>query len=230
MAIILREKGAGELARGGVSQARRSSMFHRHVSIMAAMLALAGLLSAGCEKAPPAAGEVRDTQAPAEQPPKATPVQPAPTVTAEAPKRVPLPAPKPQEVVVKLPCIADTHVATYQSSSEDEQKHAYGKADSLKMKHKENFPILKFDTSGIPANASVKKASIFVHINDPDPGFFLNHVSVSTVPTDWVEGTGDVKTAEHDEACLLWPGPRTAKWGWVNDRDIWGAFSATAET
>jgi len=75
----------------------------------------------------------------------------------------------------------------------------------------------------------VKRASLFLHVNNPSPEYFLSHVSVSTVPTDWVEGSERAK-GEHDLACLLWPGPRTRKWGWLDDRDILGSVFGNAGT
>jgi len=187
------------------------------------------IVGCGEQKPVPAAPKPVQKEAPvvkkAEAPKPAETVKPVEVVKPVAPAPQPAPTPKAEEHTVKLPCIADTHVATYQGGGEEnEQTHSYGATTSLKIKHKENFPLMKFDLSSIPANATVTKASVFVHINKPDPNFFLNQISVCTVPTDWVEGKGDFKAGDHDEACLLWPGPRTAKWGWADDRDMLGSI------
>ncbi|MFW6151981.1 MAG: hypothetical protein ACOC6C_03300, partial [Verrucomicrobiota bacterium] len=113
------------------------------------------------------------------------------------------------EHTAKLKCIADTHLSTYKS----EVTNARGASSGIKIKHRENFPLLKFDTSPIPENATIKRASLFLHLKKDDPDYFLNHVSVSTVPTDWVEGDHDA-SGKHNMACLLRPGPQTKKWGW----------------
>lgn len=123
------------------------------------------------------------------------------------------------EHAARLKCIADTHLSTYKS----EVTNARGASSGIKIKHRENFPLLKFDTSPIPENATIKTASLFLHLKKDDPDYFLNHVSVSTVPTDWVEGDHNA-SGKHSMACLLWPGPQTKKWGWQDDRDILGSI------
>ena len=124
--------------------------------------------------------------------------EPEPEPLAEPepePEAAPEPEPEPEFAVeepvpaaagqsVTLKCIADTHVATHSQ----EVTNARGGSSHVKIKHREDFPLLKFDTSPIPPNATVKEACLMVHLTDPDPQFFLNHVSASTVPTDWVEG------------------------------------------
>ncbi|MBN1810025.1 MAG: hypothetical protein JW909_13240 [Planctomycetes bacterium] len=169
-------------------------------------------------KPSPPAPQVPAVPEPAPQPAP----QPAPEPVVEP---TPPPPPPPEEHSAKLDVLADTHLATYSGEETD----GYGGTSSLKIKHHENYPLLRFDTSVIPSNATVKKASIFVHINDPDPDFFLNHVSVSTVPTFWVEGDeGGTKQGEHDIACARWAGPRSVKWGWKNDSDFLGSVFGNA--
>jgi len=173
------------------------------------VLALFAAVTFGCAEKP--RRRARKPRRPVSTAPVAEAVEPAPKIPpAEESKPPPVPEtpppPPPEEHAVKLAVIADTNLATHAGETTD----AYGGASSIKIKHRENFPLLRFDTSAIPENATVKKASILLHVNDPDPKFFLSHVSASTVPTEWVEGEGRA-SGEHDMACLLWPGPRDRK-------------------
>lgn len=196
------------------------------------VLSCAVFLFTGCEEAakPPAEKAEAPVKEAAEPAPAETAEPESAPLEAPAPEPAPTvvtpptpPAPSAEEHTVKLKCVADTHLAT----SGGETTNARGGSSGVKIKHREDFPLLKFDTSAIPANATVRKAGLFLHLKNADPSYFLSHVSVSTVPTDWIEGDG-AASGEHDVACLLWPGPRAKKWGWQDDIDVLGSIFGNA--
>ncbi|MFQ6048548.1 MAG: hypothetical protein ACE5K7_04215, partial [Phycisphaerae bacterium] len=102
-------------------------------------------------------------------------------------------------------CIADNSIASHPS----EVRQNRGGRSPIKIKGRENQLIMKFDLSGVPARASITSATLRVRLAGPQ--FCLRQVGLSSISTDWVEGTG-AADGQHDYACHLWPGPRSATW------------------
>ncbi len=108
------------------------------------------------------------------------------------------------------PCTADTSIA----STGREATQNSGTAERIKIKGRENQLLMKFDLSGIPKDAVVQSATLRVKMTDPKWKF--NQVAVSSVSTDWVEGTGRSVDGEGDAggitgACFDAAGPK-APW------------------
>jgi len=111
---------------------------------------------------------------------------------------------------VVCPVVADNSIASYPS----EVGQNSGRSRQLKIKGRENQVILKFDLSAIPPKASVTKAVLSVKLHAPE--YRINQIGYSTVPTDWVEGTG--KNNDPNGSCHKWPGGKGRSWGdpgWV---------------
>lgn len=103
------------------------------------------------------------------------------------------------------PVTADNSIAAFPS----EQSINNGRKPSIKIKGREDMPILKFDLSSIPANATVTKAVLSVKLADAK--FQINQIGYSTVPTDWVEGQNE-KDGK-GVSCYRHPGGSIAAWG-----------------
>lgn len=105
------------------------------------------------------------------------------------------------EAVCKV--VADNAIASFDGNP-DERTENVGNAKELKIKGIENQPILTFDLSPVPKDASISKAVLSVKLTGPE--YAINQIGYSTVPTAWAEGTGatpDVK--EHAFCCHRWP-------------------------
>lgn len=101
------------------------------------------------------------------------------------------------------PVVADSSISAYPG----EQQNNSGRAARIKLKGHEDMVILKFDLSGIPADAVVEKATLSLKLDDP--GFRIREIGYSTVPTDWVEGDGGTGG---DNSCFRRPGEGRS-WG-----------------
>lgn len=107
------------------------------------------------------------------------------------------------------PCTADTSVA---SVGKETQQNS-GTSEKIKIKGRENQPLLKFDLSAIPKDAVITAASLRVKVTDPK--FRLNQVAVSSVSTDWTEGAGrsvDGEGEAGEGACFAWPASGKSAW------------------
>ena len=104
---------------------------------------------------------------------------------------------------VTCPVVADNSIACDPS----EMTENTGNSNRVKIKGRENLAIFKFDLSGIPANVVAEKAVLSLQLHKPE--FKIRQIGYSTVPTDWVEGTGN---AEKGDACCRWPAAGK-KWG-----------------
>ena len=109
----------------------------------------------------------------------------------------------------RCPCIADNSVASYPT----EVTQNRGGSTPIKIKGRENQLLMKFDLSNVPKDAQITSATLRIQLANPK--FCLRQVGVSTVSTDWIEGT-DAANDNHDAVCHAWPGPRTATWAGPN--------------
>lgn len=106
---------------------------------------------------------------------------------------------------VACPVVADNSIASYPS----EVGQNYGNQPQVKIKGRENQAILKFDLSGIPKDQLVTKAVLSVSLSGPE--YRINQIGYSTVPTDWVEGSGEAN--DRGSSCHKWPGGEGRGWG-----------------
>ena len=116
-----------------------------------------------------------------------------------------------------LPVVADACIAAYpigaRTAKGGEQANNAGAADKLKLKKFENRPILRFDFSALPANATVTEAELEITIANGKP---INQVGVGTLHVPWNEGDGVGKdepdAAKHTGACFLGPKGPDSRW------------------
>ena len=90
-----------------------------------------------------------------------------------------------------LPCLADTSIHAYPGEPGGEACEwaiRGGRDPQIKIKHRENLLALRFDLQAIPARAKITSATLRLHL-EGGPGYALNHVCASTIPTDWDEAT-----------------------------------------
>jgi hypothetical protein len=106
---------------------------------------------------------------------------------------------------VVCPVVADNSIASHPS----EVGENYGNKPQIKMKGRENQAILKFDLSGVPKGQIVTKAVLSVALSGPE--YRINQIGYSTVPTDWVEGSG--RANDRGNSCHRWPGGEGRHWG-----------------
>jgi Family of unknown function (DUF6067) len=105
---------------------------------------------------------------------------------------------------VKLPVVADTNISSHPS----ERDFNYGASSHIRLKGVEMLMLVKFDT--VPVRGwAVEKASLFMHAAKPHQ---LKTIGVSTVATDWVEGTGRGSRAGSG-ATFTWADFGRRRWG-----------------
>lgn len=81
---------------------------------------------------------------------------------------------------------ADTQVSAYKGSTSDERVWNWGKAPRLKCKGFEEYTLMKFNTSAC-RGMTVDRATLYLSRSDQ---CVMNVVGVSTISTDWAEGSG----------------------------------------
>jgi hypothetical protein len=106
------------------------------------------------------------------------------------------------------PVMADNSIACDPSEMTENTGHS----KTIKIKGRENLAIFKFDLSGIPADAVVEKAVLNVGLSTP--AHRIRQIGYTTVPTDWVEGSGK---ADAGDSCCRWPA-QGKKWGDSNSK------------
>ena len=105
---------------------------------------------------------------------------------------------KPEEteeraMALKFKAIADTGVSSY----EEERYYNYGRSTTIRVKGFQGYMLLKFDLSEIKGK-KVKKAELHLCLAR---GKLLD-VGISTIPTDWYEGSGTGTPARTGEPCF----------------------------
>ncbi|NSW57969.1 MAG: hypothetical protein HPY44_18345 [Armatimonadetes bacterium] len=107
---------------------------------------------------------------------------------------------------VRLPVIADTSLQAHQS----EVSFNSGASSNIRIKGNEHFMLVKFDLAPI-RGWDVESARLFLHPSHPH---MLRTVGISTIATDWEEGTGTGGPAENGCTFLranhpdgFWAGP-----------------------
>ncbi|HEY3284403.1 MAG TPA: hypothetical protein VGN26_19205 [Armatimonadota bacterium] len=105
---------------------------------------------------------------------------------------------------VRLPCTADTNLSSYPA----EAALNYGGSSRLRLKGREMWALLKFDTKAIQG-WTVTSARLRLHAAGPHK---LKTLGLSTIAVDWVEGTG-TGTAVPGGATFLEAMAGRTKWG-----------------
>lgn len=105
---------------------------------------------------------------------------------------------------VKLPAVADTNLSSHPS----EQDFNYGGSSHLRLKGTEMLMLVKFDTAPV-RGWTVEKAGLFLHATRAHQ---LKTIGISTVATDWVEGTGRGSRAGGG-ATFTWADAGRRRWG-----------------
>lgn len=90
---------------------------------------------------------------------------------------------------IRCSVTADTQVSAYKDRNSDERLWNWGKAARLKNKGFEEYTLMKFDTS-VCRGMTLKRATLYLSRAEH---CVMNVVGVSTVSTDWHEGTGTGK-------------------------------------
>lgn len=89
---------------------------------------------------------------------------------------------------IKCPVTADTEVGAYADGRYKERIWNWGKASRVKIKGVEEFLLYKFDTSKVPDDFMITKATLYI----PRSGqCVIPVVGVSSISADWKEGDGD---------------------------------------
>ncbi|RLF19691.1 MAG: hypothetical protein DRZ82_04850 [Thermoprotei archaeon] len=99
--------------------------------------------------------------------------------------------------------VTDTGVSSY----EEERYYNYGRSTRIRVKGFQGFMLLKFDLSSIKGK-KVKKAELHVCLAQ---GKLLD-VGISTIPTDWYEGTGTGTPAKTGEPCFEYAAYMSKYW------------------
>jgi len=87
---------------------------------------------------------------------------------------------------IRCEVLADTQVSSFKNRTTNERLWNWGRAQRLKCKGFEEYTLLKFDTSGCKG-MTVKRATLYLSRTEQ---CVMNVAGVSTVSTDWKEGTG----------------------------------------
>ena len=82
----------------------------------------------------------------------------------------------------RLPAVADTNISSHPS----EEDFNYGASSHLRLKGIEMMMLANFDTAAV-RGWTVENAGLFLHASRPHQ---LKTIGISTVATDWAEGTG----------------------------------------
>ncbi|HYF52543.1 MAG TPA: hypothetical protein VEJ63_24255 [Planctomycetota bacterium] len=88
---------------------------------------------------------------------------------------------------IVLPCIADTSIHSFPGDGNEANEWTVcsGRYKRIKIKHREDQLLLRFDLTALPLKkVAAAKLRLFLEGGD---GYALNHVCVSTVPTEWDE-------------------------------------------
>lgn len=91
-----------------------------------------------------------------------------------------------------LKCVADTSINAFPGGGNEnnEWKLRSGEHQQIKIKNRENMLLLRFDMAPVPPKAKISSAKLRLHLEGGE-GYALNHVCVSTVPTEWDEKTAN---------------------------------------
>jgi lysophospholipase L1-like esterase len=93
---------------------------------------------------------------------------------------------EPVRVGLRCDVIADTEVSAYSDASTDETAWNWGAANRLKCKGREEYTLLKFDTSKC-RGLTIKRATLYLSRTEQ---CVIHVAGVSTISTDWQEGKG----------------------------------------
>ncbi|MCX7825461.1 MAG: DUF4091 domain-containing protein [Verrucomicrobiae bacterium] len=103
----------------------------------------------------------------------------------------------------KLPAVADTNISSHPAEAD----RNYGQSSHIRLKGYEMLMLIKFDTTPV-RGWTVEKARLFLHAAGPHR---LKTIGVSTVATDWVEGTDRGRKAA-DGATFTWADFGRRRW------------------
>lgn len=109
---------------------------------------------------------------------------------------------------VKLRCIADTNVSSYES----EQEFNYGGSTRLRLKGIQMLALLRFDTAPV-RNWNIQKATLFLRYAGADRK--LRTLGFSTISAPWEEGTG-AGEKKPGEVCFAWRNQGKTRWAGPN--------------
>lgn len=139
----------------------------------------------------------------------------------KAPASRPRPAVEAVRYGVRYPAVADTMISFYTGKglAENERLWNYGSANRLKLKGFEEYTLLKFDTAPL-RGTTVRRATLYLPRTEQcEPAV----IGVSTVSTDWVEGTGQ-GAAGGDGATALQAGPGNRPWAGSGSNMKWVVY------
>jgi len=114
---------------------------------------------------------------------------------------------------------------TWVSSAGGEADGNNGGASRLKTKGIQEFSILDMDTKSLTGQIVVG-ATLHFHVESPE---FQRRLTVSTLATEWVEGTGSSYAIQKGSACFNWAAQGERRWAYRNS-DITAVFGGLGNT